>query len=107
MKQCFLNTTIANYANVFVGTKACVIRSLAKLLWTRPVILLSFFFFFSAKSVAQCSNFLPRVTHNNVLCFGGNTGRIVIDVPQAAPYTYTLTAPNGSITSGNFNALFL
>ena len=77
------------------------------MLWTRPAILFIFLFFLSIKSVAQdCSNFSPRVTHNNVLCYGGNTGRIVIDVSQAAPYTYTLTAPNGSTTSGSFNTLF-
>src|SRR5687768_18352668 len=107
MKQHFDNTTIANYANIFVGIRAYFIRGFTKMLWARPAILLGFLFFLSVKGSAQdCSNFFPRVTHNNVLCYGGSTGRIVIDVFQAATYGYTLTAPNGSTTTNNFTGQF-
>src|SRR5690606_38893422 len=52
-------------------------------------------------NITAFSGLFINLTHNNVLCFGGNTGRLVIDPLQGTPpYSYTVTPEVGSMITG-------
>ena len=59
-------------------------------------------------TISAFNGLIIKLTHNNVLCFGGNSGRIVIEPLQGTPpYSYIVTPTTGPVITGSFNSGFV
>src|SRR5690606_37842636 len=57
-------------------------------------------------TISAFNGLIIKLTHNNVLCFGGNSGRIVIEHLQGTPpFSYTVTPGIGPVITGTINSI--